>query len=98
MFYLVSFGKLIGKKVITAKTYTLGEVKGAETDTNYWKITHLHVKLTDEAATDFIFKKRFRSSTVCMPVSLVKAVGDFITIDKSLEELSKTLEITECKE
>jgi sporulation protein YlmC with PRC-barrel domain len=95
---LVSVEKLNGKKVIGAKAYTLGEVEGAEVNTDNWRLTHLHVKLTDQAATELGFKKRFRSSTVCMPVSLITAVGDVITIDKSFEELSKTVEIVEYKE
>jgi sporulation protein YlmC with PRC-barrel domain len=95
---LVSVESLVGKKVITAKAYILGEVKGAEADINNWRITHLQVKLTDKAATDLGFKKRFRSSTICMPVSLISAVGEVVTIEKSLDELSKTFDIVECKE
>lgn len=95
---LVSVDKLNGKKVICAKAYTLGEVKGAEVDTENWRLTHLYVKLTDQAATELGFKKRFRSSTVCMPVTLITAVGDVITIGKSMEELGKDVEITEYKE
>jgi sporulation protein YlmC with PRC-barrel domain len=84
--------------VITAKAYILGEVKGAEANIENWQITHLQVKLTDKAANDLGFKKRFRSSMVCMPVSLISAVGEVITIGKSLQELSRTFDIVECKE
>ena len=73
MFILVSIDKLIGMKVITSKAYILGEVRGAEADVDNWRITHLQVKLTDKAVTDLGFKKRFRSSTVCMPVTLIKS-------------------------
>jgi sporulation protein YlmC with PRC-barrel domain len=85
-------------KVITAKAYILGEVRGIEADVDNWRITHLQVKLTDKAATDLGFKKRFRSSTVCMLVTLIKAIGHVVTIDKSLEELSRSFDIVECKE
>lgn len=98
MFVLVSMDKLIGIKVITSKAYILGEVRGFEADVDTWRITHLQVKLMDNAATDLGFKKRFRSSTVCMPVTLIKAIGEVVTIDKSLEELSSTFDIVECKE
>jgi len=74
------------------------EVKGAEANFDNWQITHLHVKLTDKASTDLGFKKRVKSATVCMPVQLIKAVGEVVTIDKSLEELSRTFDIVECKE
>jgi len=59
---------------------------------------HLQVKLIDKAATDIGFKKRFRSSTVCMPVALIRAIGEVATIDKSLEELDSTSDIVEFKE
>lgn len=95
---VVGVDKLVGKKVITAKAYILGEVKGAEADIEKWQITHLHVKLTDKAAVDLGFKKRFRSSTVCMPVGLISAVGEVVTIARSLEELGRTFDIVECKE
>ena len=98
MFFVVDFNKLVGMKVITAKAYILGEVKGAEVDVDNWRITHLHVKLTDKAAIDLGFKKRFRSSTVCMPITLINEVGEVVTIDKSLEELSRIIEVVECKE
>jgi sporulation protein YlmC with PRC-barrel domain len=95
---MISFEKLVGLKVVTSRAFILGEVKGARVDTENWSITHLHIKLDDKAATRLGFKKRFRSSTVCMPVSMVRAVGDFVTIHKSLDELSRTQEITECNE
>jgi sporulation protein YlmC with PRC-barrel domain len=98
VFVLVGMDKLVGKKVITAKAYVLGEVKGIEANVDNWRITHLQVKLTDKAATDLGFKKRFRSSTVCMPITLIKAVGEVVTIDKSVRELSRTFDIVECKE
>ena len=59
---MVSLDELIGKKVITARAYILGDVQGAEVDVDNWRITHLQVKLTDKASTDLGFKKRFRSS------------------------------------
>ena len=58
---------------------------------------HLQVKFIDKAATDIGFKNRFRSSTLCMPVALIRAIGEVVTIDKSLEELGRTSDI-ECKE
>lgn len=95
---MVSIDEINGKKVIGKQGYDLGEVKGVEADTSRWQITHLHVKLSDKAADELGFKKRFRSSTVCMPVSLVEAVGDVVTMSSTLTELSGNSEITECKE
>jgi sporulation protein YlmC with PRC-barrel domain len=85
---LVDVSKLNGKKVIGATAFTLGDVEGAEVDTRNWQITHLHVKLTSEATERFGFKKpRIGSLVVLMPVTIVKAVGDVVSLDKSIEEL-----------
>jgi sporulation protein YlmC with PRC-barrel domain len=94
----VSFGKLSGKFVICAGGFDLGEVNGVDIDTDTWQVTHLHVKLSKQASEDLGFKKRFRSSTVCFPVSLVSKVGDNILLNKCLDDLTKTPEISECPE
>ncbi|MCW4002683.1 MAG: PRC-barrel domain-containing protein [Candidatus Bathyarchaeota archaeon] len=94
---MTSVDELFGKKVIGAKGYNIGEVKGLTADLAQWRITHLQVKLDGKAAEELGFKKRFTSSTVCLPVSLVNAVGDVVTITQSLVELSNNPEIYECK-
>ncbi|UCD26335.1 MAG: PRC-barrel domain-containing protein [Candidatus Bathyarchaeota archaeon] len=86
---------LNGKDVITANAYTLGDVNGVQVDTDTWTVTHLDVTLTKEATEELGFKKPFLGSiSICLPVNIVKAIGDVITLNKSLEEL-KNLE--ECK-
>ena len=95
---MISFENLIGYKVLTSEAFSLGIVKGALVDTEKWSITYLHIKINDEAATRLGFKKRFRSSTICLPVSMVRAIGDYVTIGRSLDELSESQEITECNE
>ena len=95
---MVSFDKLSGKYVICAGGFDLGEINGGEIDTKTWQITHLHVKLSKAASEDLGFKKRFRSSTVCFPVSLVSQVGDNVLLNKSLDELTRHPEISECIE
>jgi sporulation protein YlmC with PRC-barrel domain len=95
---VISFESLIDFKVLTSEAFSLGVVKGALVDTEKWTITYLHVKINDEAATRLGFKKRFRSSTVCLPVNMVSAIGDYVTINRSLDQLSESQEITECKE
>jgi sporulation protein YlmC with PRC-barrel domain len=95
---LINFETLVGKKVIGTGAYIIGEVKSAGIDPSTWKVTALYVKLTDNAATELGFKKRFRSSTVCMPTKMVQAVGDVITLAPPLKELGESNEITECKE
>ncbi len=93
---MVDVDSLSGKNVIGTGGTIIGEVKGAEVNTSTWQITHLQVKLSSAASDTLGFKKRFRSSNVCMPVSLISAVGDVITIGRDLTELSQNPEITEC--
>jgi len=87
--------RMYGTKVITANAYVLGEVDGAEVDTNNWKITHLDVSLTKEATEELGFKKPFLGSLkVCLPVTIIKEFGDVITLKNSLQELKN---LKECK-
>jgi len=87
--------KMNGKNVITADACTLGEVDGAHADTETWQITHLDVALTKETAKELGLKKPILGSlTVCLPVAVVKKVGDVVTLNKSLLEFK---ELKECK-
>jgi sporulation protein YlmC with PRC-barrel domain len=95
---LISCEALLGKKVIGAGGYIIGEVKGASIDTKTWQIVNLHVKLTNTAAEELGFKKRFRSSMVNMPVKMIQAVGDVVNVSPPLKEMSQSKEITEFKE
>ncbi len=95
---MVNVDELSGKNVIGAGGSKIGEVKGAKVDTKTWQITHLEIKLSSTASDTLGFKKRFRSSSVCMPVSLVSAVGDVVTVGSDLAQLSQNPQITECPE
>lgn len=90
---MVIFSKLIGKKVIGANAYMLGEVTGADVDAEKWLITHLHVSLTEEATRELGFKKPFLGSViVCLPINLIQATGDIISLNKSIKELKNVVE------
>jgi sporulation protein YlmC with PRC-barrel domain len=95
---LVNFDKLSGMFVICAGGFDLGNVKGIEINTTNWQVTHLQVKLSKPASEDLGFKKRFRNSTVCVPISLISQAGDNILLNKSIDELSRHPEISECIE
>ena len=95
---LVSFDKLSGMYVICAGGFDLGNVNGVEINTITWQATHLQVKLSKSASDDLGFKKRFRSSTVCVPISLVSQTGDNILLNKCIDELSRLPESRECWE
>ena len=96
--YLINIEKLIGLQVITSEAHILGQVKGARIDTKTWEIKYLNVKLADEAANRLGMKKRFRSSSISVPVRDVQAVAGVVTLTRSLEELEVGKEIVESKE
>ena len=90
---LVTFSRLVGKKVIGANAYTLGEMLGADVDTGKWQITHLHVSLSDEATRELGFRKPFLGAVVvCLPVNVIQAIGDVIALNKSINELRSFVE------
>ena len=94
---MVSFKELSDKFVICAGGFDLGQINGVELDTKTWQITNLHIKLSKSASEDMGFKKRFGSSTVCLPISLVASVGDNVLLNKTLDELVRHPEISECE-
>jgi len=84
---------MVHKRVIGANAYSLGEVVGADIDTGKWQVTHLHVNLTDDSTRELGFKKPFMGSVVvCLPVGLVQAVGDVVTLNKGINELRNVVE------
>jgi sporulation protein YlmC with PRC-barrel domain len=91
----MKISSLNGMKLITTDAYTLGEIEGAEVNTDTWQVTHLHISLTREAGKEMGYKSPVLGHTVlCLPVSFVKAIGHVITLDKTLTELKDT---PECK-
>ncbi len=94
---LVGLDKLLKKKVVGKDGFILGEVESLEANTSNWQITHLRVKLSDQAAKETGFKKRLRSTTVFVPVSYVSAIGDIVTLNRSAPDLRSSRDITECK-
>ncbi len=87
----------MGLQVVTSGAHIIGEVKGAKIDTATWAIKYLNVKLTGDAAESLGMKKRFGSSKICLPVSMIQAVAHVITISRTISELESSQEITECK-
>jgi len=95
---LINFENIVGLQVVTSGANIIGEVKGAKIDTSTWQIKFLNVKLTGNAAESLGIKKRIRSSAICLPVGMIQAVADVVTISRSIEELETSQEVTECKE
>lgn len=91
---MVEVSELNGMKVITADAFEVGEVSGAEMGKD-WKVTHLHVNLSKKAAEELGFKRPLLGHvTICLPVDLVKGIGDVITLTKERLALK---DIPECK-
>ena len=91
----MKFVKIDGMKVMSADAFQVGDITGAEIDTNTWEITHLYVALTDEAATKLGHKKPiFGHITVCLCVKYIETVGDVVTLNTELMDLEQ---ISECK-
>ncbi len=95
---MINFEEIMGLKVVTSEAHIIGEVKGAKIDTATWTIKFLNVKLTGDAAESLGFKKRFRSSKICIPVGMVRAVAHVVTISRTIAELESSQEIVECKD
>jgi sporulation protein YlmC with PRC-barrel domain len=92
---MIDVSKLNGVNVITANSFTLGEVEGSNVDTNSWKLTHLKIELTDEATRELGFSKPMLGSVkLCLPIENIAGFGDVVTLNKSLIDLKG---IAECK-
>ena len=87
--------KLVGMSVITSDAFKLGQVEGTDVDTESWKVTHLHIGLTDDAVRELSLKKPLLGGIrVCLPVSYVSKLGDVITLRTPFSEVKSA---PECK-
>ena len=86
--FQIKLADLNGKPVITSEARVLGKVEGVEIDIDNWKATDLHINLEKEIIEELNFKKPlFGSVIVRLPVMTIKAVGDVIALDRTIEEL-----------
>jgi sporulation protein YlmC with PRC-barrel domain len=89
----VNHRKLMGKKVVGVKGYVVGEVEGLDVNFDNWQVTGLQVGLTDDAASELGFKKPFLSKViVIIPSEVVDEIGNFVTSDKSIEDIASLVE------
>ena len=65
----MKFSELVGKEIF-AETFKVGEVKDVVVDAEEWKVTHLEIELTKEAAEEILGVKK---ST--LNVLAISAVG-----------------------
>jgi sporulation protein YlmC with PRC-barrel domain len=92
----VNVNILLGKSVIADDARLVGAVTGVEVELMpKWEVTHLHVGLTEETTRELGYKKPFLGSVdVILPISIVKAVGDLISLDKKVDGLRDLVEPT----
>ena len=89
----LNHAKLDGRRVVSAKGYVVGEVEGLDVDFSNWQVTGLQVGLTDDAALELGFKRPFLSKVVVIiPSEAVSEVGNFVTLDKAIEDLASLVE------
>ena len=92
---MVEIGRIFWKKVTTADDFIIGEAESAELDTITWQVTSLYVSLNDDASTKLGFDRPyFGKIFICLPVSTVKEIGDFVMLNKTFVELQ---EMRQCK-
>jgi len=91
---MVNVNILLGKSVVADDARLVGSVTGVEIELlPTWQITHLHVSLSEETTKELGYKKPFFGSVdVILPISIVKAVGDLISLDKKITELQDLVE------
>lgn len=86
----MKFSKIDGMKVFSSDAFMVGEVSGAEINAKKWEVTHLYIELSDDAATKLGYKKPLIGHiTICVPVGYVKTVGDVVTFNRTIQELTK---------
>ena len=91
----MKYSKLDGMKIVSLDAKDVGEVNGAEVDTKSWKITHIHIELSDTALKELNIKKPLIGNvTLCFPVGFIKKVGDVISLTRNIDGLKR---IPECR-
>jgi len=91
----MKFRKLDGMKIVSLDAKDVGEVSGIEFDSKNWKITHIHIELSEIALKELNIKKPLIGHvTLCFPVGFIKKVGDVISLSRNLDGLKR---IPECR-
>ncbi len=84
---------LKGKKVVGTEGYMLGEIDGLDIDLTTWKVDAFYVILSDQAIVDLGLKKTFQHRIiVCLPIHLIKSVGDIVILKESIKNAEDVAE------
>jgi len=88
---------LKGKKVVGSDGYILGEMADLNVDLSAWKATSFFVNLTDDAAAELKFEKPFmRKIFACLPIRLIRIIGDVVTLSEPIRNLKTITEREGC--
>ena len=91
----MKYNKFDGMKVLSLDAKDVGEVSGLEVDTKNWKVTNIHIELTDNAIKGLNIRKPLIGKVnICFPVGFIQKVGDVITLARNLDGLRK---VPECR-
>jgi len=84
---------LRGKKVVGSEGYILGEMNDLHVDFDEWQATAFYIMLSDEATAELKLKKPFlRKVVVCLPIDLIDAVGDVVTLKAPVRSLKDIMD------
>ena len=89
---MVSTEVLKGKTVVGLKGMIIGEVEGAEIDVNSWKVTQMHVSLTEDVEKQLGFKtglirSMISKQVVSIPIESINEVGDVVNSNVDMNKL-----------
>ncbi len=86
---MVNVLALNGRKVVTSDAFVIGEVEGAEVDTENWAITHLRVILTKQTVKDLKLEPPILWDVVLsLSVKYIKEFSEPINLNISLTEVA----------
>jgi len=88
----VSTEVLKGKNVVGLKGIIIGEVEGAEIDVDGWKVTQMHVSLTEDVEKQLGFKtglirSKLSKQVVSIPIESIGEVGDVVNATVDMNDL-----------
>jgi sporulation protein YlmC with PRC-barrel domain len=86
--------QLGGKDVIDADAQLIGDVCDLEFDVLRWMVTHICVNLSDRAIEALGYQKpRFLGTVlVHLPINVIQAVSDVVSLNKSIGEIKDLIE------
>ena len=86
--------EILGKEVIGANGFKLGEIDDIQFDEKTWKIGSIEVHLQKDIAEEHHLRHRFRKTQVLISVDHIQGVGDRVILKEAKDELLKLIAST----